>query len=238
MHTFRQFLEFNSTLEYHDQLNPALWNNGQLDPVVRTHLLAIAYEWQHFANITADMVHDIIITGGNVNYNYTPESDIDVHILINRKALGIANDDLAVDYIKAKKDLWADKHKIQVKGYPVELYAQDINEVTPKDQGVYSILYNKWLVKPENKNLEYDDPDYAKGVEHFIHQINSTIKSGASVEAAKLLKAQITGVRGEAIRAEGEFAKDNLIFKDLRNRGYLDKLQNYIKKLEDAKLSL
>lgn len=238
MRPFKTFLEFNSTLEYHDKLNPALWNNGQLDPTVRTHLLAVAYEWQQFANITADMVHDIVITGGNVNFNYTPSSDIDVHLIIRRKALGISNDSLAIDYIKSKKDLWADKHKIEIKGYPVELYAQDISEVTPKDQGVYSILYNRWVVEPVYKNVEYNDEQYQKHVQMFIHQINNLIKAKGSVESAKALKAQITGVRGEAIRAEGEFARDNLVFKDLRNRGYLDKLQKYIKTAEDEKLSL
>ena len=45
-------------------------------------------------------------------------------------------------------------------------------------------------------------------------------------------------MRASAIQQGGEFALENLVFKELRNRGYLDKLSNHIKHLEDTNLSL
>jgi hypothetical protein len=45
-------------------------------------------------------------------------------------------------------------------------------------------------------------------------------------------------MRASAIQQGGEFALENLVFKELRNRGYLDKLSKYIVNLEDRKLSL
>ena len=52
------------------------------------------------------------------------------------------------------------------------------------------------------------------------------------------LKEKIRTMRGSAIQRGGEFALENLVFKELRNRGYLDKLSNYIRTIEDRNLSL
>lgn len=240
MRTFREFREFHSTLEYHDKLNPKLWNYAQLDPVIRTHLLAIAYEWQQSAHITADMVRDIIITGGNCNFNYTEASDIDVHIIVDMSKMPIKDEELLVDYMKSKKDLWAAKHKdVNIKGYPVELYAQDIKVPFPKDQGVFSILYNKWLVEPlYHEDMSYDKAEFIQKVQSFIHRINVAIRDRAPIADADALWDEMTKVRGAAIQKDGEFASDNLVFKELRNRGYIQKMRNYIEKHKSAELSL
>ena len=52
------------------------------------------------------------------------------------------------------------------------------------------------------------------------------------------LKEKIRTMRGSAIQRGGEFALENLVFKELRNRGYLDKLSKYIRTIEDRNLSL
>ena len=43
------------------------------------------------------------------------------------------------DFLKDKKSLWTLTHDIKIYGISVELYAQDINEPTSSDQGVYSL---------------------------------------------------------------------------------------------------
>jgi hypothetical protein len=45
-------------------------------------------------------------------------------------------------------------------------------------------------------------------------------------------------MRSAAIRKGGEFSIENLVFKELRNNGYLEKLSSYITKIEDQSLSL
>ena len=42
-------------------------------------------------------------------------------------------------------------------------------------------------------------------------------------EAFKRLKGRLKGMRSAAIEKGGESAPENLVFKELRNRGYLDK---------------
>ena len=54
----------------------------------------------------------------------------------------------------------------------------------------------------------------------------------------KKLKDKIREMRSSAIRKGGEFSIENLVFKELRNSGYLEKLSSYITKIEDRSLSL
>ena len=43
------------------------------------------------------------------------------------------------------------------------------------------------------------------------------------------IKSKIRNMRGAAIAKGGEFSFENLVFKELRNRGYLDKMSNYLR---------
>ena len=232
-------MSFKLSLQYHEHLNPKLWDGNALKKDVKDKLLEIAKKWQEYAKIPDSAVHDIVITGGNVNRNYTDLSDIDVHFLIDTKPIPIKDPDLLSDYMKAKKDLWAQNHDIRVKGYPIELYAQDVNQETPASQGVYSILNNKWVVESENLHLNFDNDFSLKAkVKEQMRKIDSVIDNQESLETAKSVKRKITELRGESIKKSGEFAIPNLIFKELRNNGYLQKISDYISTREDKALSL
>ena len=227
------------SLQYHKNLNKKLWENNQLKEGIREKLLEIAHKWQEFARIPDSAVHDIIITGGNVNRNYTDMSDIDIHFLIDTTEIPIKDPELLEDYMKAKKDLWAKNHDIKVKGYPIELYAQDINKETPASQGVFSILNNVWIIEPENLHLNFNnDFNLRAKVREQMRLIDSVLDNNESIETAKDVKRKITSLRGESIQKSGEFAIPNLIFKELRNNGYLQKISDYIKEREDKALSL
>ena len=45
-------------------------------------------------------------------------------------------------------------------------------------------------------------------------------------------------MRKAAIQKAGEYAPENLVFKELRNRGYLEKVSNYLRDLGDKELSV
>ena len=76
------------SLEYHDELNPKLWDGEKLKPEVKAALLKFIEAWRQYANIPKDLIQDIVMIGGNTNYNYTPKSDIDVHLIVDRNKLG------------------------------------------------------------------------------------------------------------------------------------------------------
>lgn len=230
---------FYTKLEYHDELNPKLWNDGVLDDDVKEHLLTIAYQWLDYANIPLESIRDIVMTGGNANYNWTEWSDIDIHILCKWDEMPIQNSELMLDYLFAKKDLWKKKHNIRIKGYEVEIFAQPDDKAFPVGQGVYSLMHSKWVVKPEHENLNFDASTQLKrDIRDRLNKMRQIEKNPEAIEDAQSFVDQLRAARGESINNEGEFGHDNLIFKSLRNRGALDKFSKFINKYRDSKLSL
>ena len=228
--------ELKLTIKSHDTLNPKLWKDETLDPDVWLALNKIAKEWANFANIPAASISDVIMTGGNANYNYTKYSDIDLHLVVDKSQ--IKCDGLVDDYLQSKKQLWALTHDITVKGQPVELYAQDRRDPFREGQGVYSISNRRWLQRPTYKKLSGNDPAVEQKVGELERAINDLIDSKADIASFKRLKGRLKGMRSTAIEKGGEYAPENLAFKELRNRGTIEKMNNYLRKIEDEELSL
>jgi len=240
MSTFKQFLlEYETTLKYHDSLNPIFWKAEKLDPKVRTQLLKIAEEWRKYANIPTSSVKDVIFTGGNANYNYTKFSDIDVHLMVSKTQIADCDKEILDDYLRDKKALWTLSHDIKVYGFPVELYAQDLDEKSSMDQGVFSLKKDEWIKKPIKEKVNLQDPAIARKVKHLKDIIDFFIDSGShDIEKMDAFKEKLRTMRGASVQKGGEFSLENLAFKELRNQGYLDKFSDHIIKLQDKQLSL
>lgn len=230
--------ELKITLQYHDELNPKLWENGKLKPEVRTALIKFGESWAEFAKIPKSMIQDIVMTGGNANYNYTSKSDIDVHVIVDRSKL-FSDPKFVEEYLQDKKSLWTLTHNIDVYGYPLEPYAQDQSIKYPKKQGVYSLKNSEWVQKPIHCNYDFQsDPLLKQKVKHFMHAIDHMIKHKMSVDQFDNLKARFKSMRTASLEKYGEFGRENLVFKELRNRGYIDKMNKYEISLKDKELSL
>ena len=229
--------ELKLTLRSHETLNPNLWKKEKLDPEVWRALNRIGKEWQSFANIPDSAIRDVIICGGNANYNYTDQSDIDLHLVVDKE--GVKCDGLVDDYLQSKKQLWALTHDITVKGQPVELYAQDFRDPFRKGQGIYSLKSNKWLQKPTKYKIDRKNPEVVRKTKQYMDSIDHLIDTNADdVASLRKLKNRLKQMRSTAIEKGVEVAPENLVFKELRNRGYIDKMNDYMKNLEDQSLSL
>ena len=229
--------ELKLTLKTSDELNPKLWNNHKLDPEVWRALSKIAKEWAEFANIPKSAIKDVILTGGNANYNYTKYSDLDLHLMVDKERIDCEG--LLDDYLQSKKQLWALTHDITVKGQPVELYAQDYKDPFKKGQGIYSLQSHKWLQEPTKYTIDSSHPEVVRKVKEWMNIIDSLIDGKSDdKQAFKNIKNRLKGMRAGAIEKGGESAPENLVFKELRNKGYLDKMNKYIRNLEDEELSL
>jgi hypothetical protein len=130
-------------------------------------------------------------------------------------------------------------HDISIYGAEIEVYAQ-LGEVNiPKNQGVYSLKTGKWVVKPENLELDFEHDDLLKKkIDDAIYQIDHALQNTTDTKAAEKLLEKFQKLRKHAIAKNGEFTQDNLIFKELRNRGYIDKIREFIVKLTDKRLSI
>jgi hypothetical protein len=236
MQYLTKFLRESLTLQYHSELNPKFWVNIFLKEEVRKKLLEISKEWLKFAEIPNSAVKDIVFTGGNANYNYTEDSDLDVHIILDKSKIPNCSDE---EYFKDKKLIWSLTHDISVYGAEVEVYAQ-LGEVNiPKNQGVYSLKTGKWVVKPENLELDFEHDDLLKKkIDDAVYQIDHALENTTDTKAAEKLLEKFQKLRKHAIAKSGEFTQDNLVFKELRNRGYIDKIREFILKITDKKLSI
>jgi len=229
--------ELKLTLRSHEELNQELWTGDKMTPEVWRALNKISKEWADFANIPNSAIRDVIITGGNANYNYTDQSDIDLHLVVDKEKIKCQG--LLDDYLQSKKQLWALTHDITVKGQPVELYAQDFRDPFRKGQGIYSIESHKWLQEPTKYKINRTHPEVVKKTKTYMDVIDSLIDSQSTdKDAFRKLKGRLKGMRSSAIEKGGESAPENLVFKELRNRGYLEKLSTYLRNLEDKDLSL
>ena len=238
MKPFLEYLvEDDLTLEYHDTLNPKIWDGDQLKPEVQAKLLQIAQKWAAFAKIPDFAVTDIILVGGNANYNWTKFSDLDLHLVVNREDMPDCPD-LLDDYLQNKKQLWALVHDITVYGHDVELYAQDRETPYPKKQGVYSIKDKTWIAQPKHEAVDFRGPALLAKVKQYTEIIYTMNSTNAEDESFSKLKEKFKNMRSSGLKKIGEFSMENLIFKELRNRGVIDRMTQYLQSRLDQKLSL
>ena len=75
-------------------------------------------------------------------------------------------------------------------------------------------------------------------VKHFVDQINYFIDNKIKdLDAIEKLKEKIRLYRIAGLKHKGEYSYENLVFKELRNLGYVDKLKDYADKVIDKKFS-
>ena len=235
----KSFNDLRLTLMYHEDLNVKFWDGLVLRSEVREKLLEIGYTWAVFAKIPSNAIQDIILVGGNANYNYTEYSDLDLHLVVDKDEIAACQTDFLDDFLRDKKRLWALTHDVTLYGQPVELYAQDIRDEIPRNQGTYSVLNQRWIQEPRKQYVDFTDPLLKQKVRDMMERIDDLIDTQADdITVLNKLKEKIRTMRGSAIQRGGEFALENLVFKELRNRGYLDKLSKYIRTIEDRNLSL
>ena len=82
--------------------------------------------------------------------------------------------ELYKDLFKLKKTLFNSTHDITVKGYEVELYVQDMNE-PHISTGVYSVLFNEWLVEPTKEEVNINKKIITDKVEQWEDIIDLVI---------------------------------------------------------------
>lgn len=238
MKTFQRFIceEWQSTAKFHTELNPVLWEKERLRPAISSKLLGFAHAWAAFAKIPPNLIDDILLVGGSAGYNYTDKSDLDVHLLLDRNKLG--KRDLVDELLQTKKNLWGLQHQVMIAGLPVEGYAQDHTEGHPKSQGIYSIQHDKWVTKPELPPImDTNSNAFKSKVQSYIDRIDHLIKTNATLDKFKALKDRLKDMRSAGLQRGGEYDESNIVFKELRNSGVLDRMTSYVRTLEDKNLS-
>lgn len=218
--------------EIYGTLNQDLFDGDKLKEEVKERLIEIA------DSLVSDMreneipvnVLDYWLVGSNASYNYNPESDIDVHIIVdsveecNKHLLSIL-----YNYVKSD---FNSKYDITVKGHKVELYLEDIitSSIT---NGIYSLNQDKWVKEPERlepKKFEVEKTElYKNWKERYNNLEDADIEQYIN---------DLYLLRKESLIKGGEFGEGNLVFKQLRNEGILQELKDRLHKNKSAELTL
>lgn len=232
-----------SSFKVRDTLNPKIFDSEQhMYGDVRSRLLMIADDFFETLDVGVVDIDDITLTGSLANYNWSRFSDVDLHILLKFKDVD-ENESLVKEYFMSKKNLWNEKHDITIKSYDVELYLQDTNE-PHVSSGVYSVLWDGWIVKPEKGEKKIDKTKVGQKVNSmvdsikYIHQMFLENEYDKVIRSIKNLKSKIKKMRQSGLDREGEYSFENISFKVLRRMGYLDKLSELETKAYDKSLTL
>ena len=227
--------DLDNSIAYNNELSSKAWSGNRLRSEVRYKLLQTAKLFINYLDIPGFRVLDIVLTGSMANFNYTEYSDFDVHVVT--KYADLQCDDLAEAFYRAKKQLWNDQHDVIIRGHDVEMYVEDIED-PPVSAGIYSLLDDKWIKEPNYQVPEFDRSAVRAKVQDLIKQIDVAVESADDPEDLKRISDKIREMRRAGLAKGGEFSVENLAFKVLRNKGYIDRLYKEYNRQQDINLSL
>ena len=227
--------EFAPPIGHHQELNPKLWERNQLKSEVRGALLRIADDFREFVEVPFNLV-DIVITGGNVNYNYTSNSDIDLHLIADYSQ--VSCDREVEELFDTKRTLYKKQYNLEIHSIPVELYIED-SDRPAVSLGVYSVAHNKWIKEPQ----QFQEPQYdKKELQHWVsvwHTIlKHAIKTGDLNSCRRALTLLRTYRKMGLKTLHGEYSIPNLVYKSLRNDDTIHGINTLIDRLHDQDLSV
>lgn len=233
-----------SSFKPQDNLTNSLWHDGELDPKVRLRLLDISDDFIEFLGIEDVKPVDIRLTGSICNYNWSDQSDIDVHIVYDFKEI---DDDveLVENYVDSKKNEWNDMHdSLTIYGFNVEFYVEDKTQIDVS-AGEYSLEKGEWIKTPDKESITlrhigtiknmsakimtiiddyYDMFHYVMDDMHKLEELDEELES---------LRVFLKNLRSQQLDQDGEMAVGNIVYKVLRRTGYLDTLYDLQNKIYD-----
>lgn len=226
-----------SSFKKKDELVPSIWDeSGKLNSRIRLKLLDIADDFWDFVNLKWVEPKGIILTGSICNFNWSEQSDIDLHIIADFDEID-EKTEFVRDYLDSKKNEWNNEHDaLEIMGHKVELYVQNLGEM-PKSNGIYDLEENDWSRHPNINDIhplgldKFPIKDKAANIMTIIDDMYDALSStddSHKIEQmgddANYLWKKIKELRKNSLEKDGEMGKGNVVYKILRREGYLDKL--------------
>ena len=225
------------------QLNPELWIDGKLCQKARVKLVKIALDFFDTLELPDTVkLKDVILTGSLANYNWSKYSDVDLHLVLDFNQIE-GDTKLIEDFFYFQKKAWNDTHDIKIHNYPVEIYVQDIKAKLAAT-AVYSVLFDKWILKPEKEKFSLDIQQLKSKAEKILNLLR-IVKTDYDnqdyekvVDRVTYIKDKIKNMRTAGLEKGGEFSTENLLFKVLRRTAFMDYLDSFKNKAYDAMMSV
>ncbi len=227
-------------------LCPTVWdleeNPPQLKNEVKLNLIKVSELFRDFIGVDF-FVDDVIMTGSLANYNWSKFSDVDLHLVVDFTQFDEDKLELYIELFKVKKTIFNNVHNIKIYGFDVEVYVQDSNE-SHFSSGVYSVLYDEWIVKPKHEKIDVDKKILKDKINQWVNIIDGVkettedISAEESKEIIDKYRDKLKKFRSCGLEKGGEFSYENIVFKYLRRSGHIEKLFNLENQILDKELSL
>lgn len=231
-----QLESFNlsDAVEFHDELNPDLFQDEKMISSVRRQIMKIALDFVEHVSIGDLDIEDITLSGSNAAYSYTDHSDIDIHILIDYSKL--PTNEVYRELFDAKRIGYNDSHDIKIAGYSVELYVQDSNQ-PHVSLGEYSVIDDRWLRIPVKRRANFDQHNTALKFEK-LDKISKLALKQQDLDQVERVLDILRRYRTAGLSENGEFGPENLAYKALRAQNTVQKLFDLRDKLHARSLSM
>lgn len=217
-------------------LNKKLWNieTNKLDEQVREHIIRIVKFLKDLVEENIDdsiIFRDCFLVGSMCGYNYTDESDLDLHIIVkDDKSKDLLH--TLLNYIKSD---FNKKYPITIRKIPIEINFELDTNITSITNGIYSIRADKWIQEPVHSDLDIEiDP---KSLSDYNDEIDDVLDSDDINKVDKEL-SKIYHDRKHGLNTSGIFSAGNLMFRRIRNAGKIKALKDKKKELITRSLSL
>ena len=226
-----------SSFKKKHELVPNIWNpDGTLNSRIRLKLLDIADDFWEYVNLTWVKPSGIILTGSICNFNWSQYSDIDLHLIVDFDEID-EKIEFVKDYLDSKKNEWNNEHSgLQIMGYPVELYVQNLGEM-PESNGIYDLEENDWVREPNPDDIKsiglnkFSIKEKAAKIMTIIDNMYDALASTDDFhkieqmgDDASYLWRKVKEMRKSSLEKNGESGSGNIVYKILRRTGYLDRL--------------
>ena len=125
----------------------------------------------------------------------------------------------------------------------MEIYVQD-EEEPHTSTGVYSLLNDKWLMKPQKIKPEIDRVTAKKKMRSITKELDKLMSIydnrlyEESFDMAERVKEKISKMRRSGLEKSGIYSPENLAFKMLRRSGDIERLFDVYTKSYDKVHSL
>jgi hypothetical protein len=180
-------------------------------------------------------LQDIVITGSNTNLTYTPQSDLDLHLVVDMSKV-YGGGDLVTQFFDSKRRLWDATYDIKIHDIEVEVYVEDTAETV--EGNAYSLMTNEWITRKDITRTKYNDRSVRAKYNYMSRQIERVLERADELDDITRLMHKLKNYRQTGLDKHGEFSTENLVFKALRNNGWLDEITAKKIDLTNTKLSL
>lgn len=172
------------------------------------------------------------MTGSNAGFNYTADSDIDLHFVSSPG--GRCGAELS-ELFQAKKSLWNAENTVTIRGHRVEVYVEDAAN-RAVSTGIYDIIHNTWITYPRRPE-KMPSRELSDDVLSMAEKIDRILLDDDVIALTALID-ELKSVRRRSLANEGEYSHGNLVYKTLRGLGYIDLIYDKLQALKNENLTL